>query len=1286
MMKSMFQKSVYPYVLNVSFFLLATFCFSQDNVEILIPWENSKEIFFKDRKIRVPSIKNQSYENNKINFYWTQKLSISNHSELNLLNYQTTETTIEDVEYLKLQNISVSSLLTIDYKITNAGKEVYAVVNLFPYILENGTIRRISSLNFRIQPSQSISNKSIAKSYVKSSVLSSGKWYKIGVRADGICKIDKDFLESCGISTEKLNPQTINIYGNGDGKLPELNSSPRTDDLAKNAIYFSGESDGVFNDEDYILFYAWGPTRWYSKDANAFEQDKNIYSDISYYFINIDPAGTPLRISAINSTSKSVTDEISSYSYFDVHEQDLVSLVKGGQRWYGEQFDTQLEQVFNFSIPNIDPSVSATFEVSMAANSSGSGSTQKYSVNGNVLTSLGLPYGDYGRTVTTMKLSNPPSFIPLKISVFRNSPATKVYLDRITLNARRKLVFMSNQFNFRDLNSVGLSRVGNFTVTQVPSSIVIWDVTNRHIPKIVNGTLSGTNFSFQLETDSLREFVASDFIHFVIPEKFGFIENQNLHGLPQADYLIVTHSNFIDQANRLADLHRETGLKVHVVTTEQIFNEYSSGMLDPTAIRSFAKMFYDRAKLNVSSQPNYFTLTSPKYLLLFGDGTYDPKNRLPNNNNYVPTYQVLNSENHITALVTDDYYGFFDPSESIGASDLLDIGIGRLLISDNTIAKQQVDKIEHYMKNGSTMFSSNGNYISTFGDWRSKCIVIADDEENGYFVNEDAEPNSKFIKGNYPEMNLDKLYLDAYTQISNAGGQRYPDIYNSISDRVERGALIINYVGHGGETGVAEERVITIPQIQDWANINKLHLMVTATCEFTKYDDPERVSAGEWASLNPNGASIALMTTTRSVFFNVNTTTGSKFYEYVFSRDENKKPLTFGEIIRLTKNASGSSDNKRSFTLIGDPALRLALPQMKIVTDSINSSSPNVNIDTIKALSKLTIKGHVEDYSSNVMTNFNGVLSPTVFDKPKNEYTLGQDKDSPIIQFELQKNSLYKGKVSVKNGYFEFDFIVPKDIDYTFGKGKISYYAENGSFDAFGEDTRLIIGGVDPKGIKDDNGPQISMYLNDNTFVNGGICNENPLLIIDLFDENGINAAGNGVGHDLLAVIDGNSSKPLVLNEYYIANLDSYQSGKINYPLSKLAAGKHTLSVKAWDVNNNSAEANLEFFVQAKEELELKHVLNYPNPFTIKTEFYFEHNQVNTELETQIQIFTVSGKLVKTINQDVLTNGFRSSGIAWDGLDEYGAQLAKGVYVYRVKVKSSDGKIAEKTEKLVILK
>jgi hypothetical protein len=359
---------------------------------------------------------------------------------------------------------------------------------------------------------------------------------------------------------------------------------------------------------------------------------------------------------------------------------------------------------------------------------------------------------------------------------------------------------------------------------------------------------------------------------------------------------------------------------------------------------------------------------------------------------------------------------------------------------------------------------------------------------------------------------------------------------------------------------------------------------------------------------------------------------------------------------------------------------------MNIVTDSINGISPSVQMDTIRALSKVTIKGHVEDFSGNDLTTFNGFLYPSVYDKPKEQQTLGNDVNSPIRSFELQSNKLYKGKASINNGQFEFTFIVPKDINYAFDLGKISYYGENGSFDALGSDTRVYVGGVNPNGINDDIGPDLEIYLNDENFVSGGITDETPQLIVKVFDENGINAVGNGVGHDLTAILDDETSNPIVLNDYFTSDLDSYQSGQIKYNFSTIEPGRHTLTVKIWDVNNNSSEKTIDFEVREKQELSLEHVLNYPNPFTTSTEFYFEHNQVCSQLEAQIQVLTVSGRLVKTINKTVHTEGFRSEGIQWNGRDDFGDQLAKGVYIYRLLVRTPEGEIAEKLEKLVILK
>jgi len=1262
--------------------------FSQESFSLELEWGAPKTLTQGEQSIVVPNLINQQMDGFIPNFFWRKKLTDNYNYSIDLELVSTNNATQKEIDYLNSMNLSVSEL-KYELGIAKSNTHRHASLNLFPFVLENGVIKRITSVNINLSQGQA-ENVSVTKGFAASSVLAdgSGTWYKISVSEDGIHKLDKAFLEECGIDLTTVAPQDIHIFGNGEGRLPELNSIPRLDDLVENAIQIIGEGDGSFDDGDYILFHAWGAHRWYPIANLEYNQDRNPYSDESFYFINVNSALPPKRITNISNSPLATTHTVNDYSYYDVHELDLKSLVKGGQRWYGELFDIQLQRSFSFPIPNSISGVNSNFEVSLASNApTTTGNSVSFGLNGSSLTSTSLPIGysgNYGRKVLDVPfVSTTAPIFGLSMSVIRSSPEVLTYIDRVQLNTRRALSMINSQFNFSDFNSIGMGNVAQYIVSGVPSGGFVWEVTDRQNPKNVLGTFVGANYEFKMTADSLRVWVASDGVNFKTPERIGEVENQNLHALPQVDYLILTNKKFIAQAERLANLHRTEGTTVHVVTQEQVFNEFSSGAKDATAIKMFAKMFYDRGAIDPSTRPHS--------LLLFGDGTFDPKNRVANNNNFIITYQVTNSENYIAALVTDDYYGLLDDSESISSVDDLDIGVGRLLISSEQMAKEQVNKVEHYMKNGSSYYSEaisncTSGSPKTFGDWRMKYVQIADDEEGAYFIDNDVEPQYDTVTRYQPEMNCDKLYLDAYQQVTTAGGERYPDVNKAINTNIDNGALVVNYVGHGGEVGVASERVITVPQIQAWDNIDNLALLVTATCEFTKYDDPDRVSAGEWASINPDGGAIALMTTTRSVFFGVNTNTGRSFFRSVFRRDNDSLPRRFGEIIKESKNGVAGSNNKRSFTLIGDPALRIAMPRMKIVTDSINGFSPSVTIDTLMALSKVTIKGHLEDFNSNTLTSFNGIVYPTIYDKPKQQITLQNNIASPLRTFDVQTSKLYRGKASVINGYFEFTFVVPKDILYSIDFGKLSLYAENGVTDAVGVEKRVYIGGIDPNGISDEVGPTIELLLNDDRFVNGGITNENPKLIANLFDENGINTVGNGVGHDLIAVLDGETGKPFVLNDYYVANTDSYQSGKIIFDFKDLEPGSHTLSLKVWDVNNNSSERVVDFVVQESQELKLDHVLNYPNPFTSSTDFYFEHNQICAQLQVQIQVLTISGKLVKTINKSVHTEGFRSEAINWNGLDDFGDQLAKGVYIYRLKVTTPEGKTEEKLEKLVILK
>ncbi|MBI3133553.1 MAG: type IX secretion system sortase PorU [Bacteroidetes bacterium] len=1171
-------------------------------------------------------------------------------------------------------------------KFEKARTENFLVVYYHPLINSNGQVQILSEIQVEVEATPLMTTR--AATFVPNSILASGSWYKIGVSQSGVHKIDLSMLQSLGVSTSGLNPTHINIYGNHVPKLPTMNNAYHPDDLLKNNIYIEGEGDGVFDASDYILFYATGPDV-VTTGSSDFAVSKNDIDSLSYYFIHIDAGDPAQRISSISNSGSPVSHTVNSTADYFLHELDELNLLKSGDTWLGEHFDIELTKTFTADLGSIVSGTDISMKTAIgSAVKSGSGSMSVV-VNGTEQDLVVCPtmFGSYIEakyTTSTALFQSPTSLLNFSLTFQRSSAASEAWLDYILLNYQRNLAMGSSQLFVRNFASVGVGNTAQFTISSASSAVQVWEITDPTAVQKVNGTLTGSDYVFIQNSDSLRSYVSFYVSQALSPVAVGAVSNQNLHALSQADYIIVAHASLLAPADRLANLHRNQGLDVHVVDVQKIYNEFGGGAADPVAVRWFMKMFYDRA----AGDPALM----PRYLCLFGDGTYDPLNRLSDNNYLVPTYNNPRNDDieYTSSFTSDDFFGMLDDNEGISAFNLLDIGIGRFPVTTPEEAEDVVNKIEHYMNFGSTLYSNatgvqcnSDGYSSSFGDWRNRIVLMADDENNGTFVN-DCESLSDTTAKYHPEINVVKIYLDAYQQTVTSGGQRFPDAEEAINQNINKGALIFNYVGHGGETGLSLERVVTIPMIEAWTNVNNLTVFISATCEFSRFDDPGRISAGEITLLAPYGGAVSLLTTTRLVQITVNTTMVQNLYTVLFN-EVNGQALSLGDIISQTKNLSAGSDNIRNFTLLGDPALRLGKPQPFIVTDSINGVSITATPDTLKALSKITISGHVEDVNGNLMSSYSGIAYPTIYDKIKTRYTLGQDAESPVKAFYTQNNIIYKGKSTVTNGYFSFTFIVPKDIDYNYGKGKASYYSHNTNSNSYGYDTSFVVGGVDPNGINDQTGPEITLYMNDANFANGGITNTIPLLIAEISDENGINTTGNGIGHDITLILDRNSASPILLNNFYEADLDTYQSGKVTYQFSALEPGAHEITLKVWDVNNNSSEQTLEFTVVDEEDLGISHVLNYPNPFTTHTEFYFEHNQCCSALEVRIEIFTVSGKLVKTIFDNVNTIAYRSEGIVWDGRDDFGDKLARGVYVYRLTVKTPEGVKAEKTEKLVIL-
>lgn len=1122
----------------------------------------------------------------------------------------------------------------------------------------------------------SVSNRT----YTNNSVLASGDWFKIAVTADGVYKLTFDFLKSTLKMDLTGSPANFRLFGNGGGMVPFLNSDFRHDDLAENAIYVNdGGTVGAWDGDDYILFYGEGPVQWkYSSSLSKFVHQANYYSDTTFYYVTINGGnGTPKRISQVASLNSTPDFILNTFDDYQFHELDKTNFVKSGREFYGEPFDINNTQTFSFDFPNL-VAQNVLLRTSFAGHSPGVTSSLSIKNNGaNLFTTTyntGTNYTDDYAIDTQAQVtftSSTGNNISLVYNFIPANSSCAGFLNFIELQVKRSLVFTSSnnvdQFSFRDLSSVGVGKTALFSMSGAPSGIKVWNVTDA-----TNVSEQITNIgSFTVTTDSLKQFIAFGGTSFLSASAVGKIENQDLHSLSQADFIIITNPLFSNDANRVADFHRtHDNMIVHVVNTDIIYNEFSSGSKDAGGIRDFIKMFYDRGAANNSR---------PKYVMLYGDGSYDNKNRIANNTNFIPTFESENGVSFIFSFVSDDFYGLMDANEGLcGNNEKIDLGVGRVIVQNAEESKTVADKIISYASAPVTTGCVGcSNSAESLGDWRNIITFIADDQD-GTLHTSPAESFSGYMNTFHKDYNVDKIYLDAYKQFSTSAGQRYPDVEDAINKRVNKGTLVMNYIGHGGETGWSEERVLTNDDINSWTNINKLPVFITATCEFSRWDDPARTSSGEKILLSSTGGGVALFTTTRLVFASTNESLNRSMIHNMFELDNPR----LGDIWLSSKTQN--SDPNRNFSLLGDPALRMHYPKYKIEATTVNANPLVALNDTLSSLSKITIGGKIT-YNGQLQTDFNGTLYPTVFDKPSNITTLKNDASSTQITYNLQKNILYKGKATVKNGEWSFTFIVPKDISYQYGLGKLSFYAENGVDDGAGYYDSIIVGGSSSNTINDADGPVVKLYLNNDKFVFGGTTNAEPNIYCIIRDSTGINTVGNGVGHDITAVIDNKTEPVYVLNDYYAADLDSYTSGIIDYPLSKLEEGKHTLKVKAWDILNNSSESYTEFVVSSSAELALDHVLNYPNPFTTKTQFMFEYNKPCESLDIQVQIFTISGRLVKTITKNIISPGTRIDGLTWDGRDDFGDKIGRGVYVYRVKLNAS-GETASKIEKLVILK
>jgi hypothetical protein len=1233
-------------------------------------WKGVEKSYIGTSSVQVISFDSAGYPSENHLPYYHQRIncdpSFSYSAELKNPVY--IPLTVEENTLLAGKN-SFSTVPEISTKILHARGSSFLNISILPFINISGNIQKLQSFDLQISKTslpQKVASSN-ARTYTTSSVLAQGKFVKIQITNSGIYKLTYEDLVSMGI-----DPVNVHIFGYGGGVLEQSFLLNNNDDLPEVAIYMNKGADGVFNSGDYILFYGQGINKWtYDNTKSMFTHKINPYSNYGYYFVSSD-AGVSKTIDEkpVVLSNSPTTNTVEEFIDYQVYEKDLINFLQSGTEFYGETFSDITSYVLPFTFPNPVLTNSTKVRLDVAATSSVN-SNFSLNLNGQQSQNLSVnqsTVGDnYEAAIGAQTMFN---FTPqvdafnFNIKYLQSTSSSIGYLNYLEVNARRHLTMSGSAMQFQNVDFLGQSSNNQYLLSNANANVQIWDITDlQNISKIPTLTVNG-KMSFTDSGNTVKNYLAIDptaSSAFQKPVILGVVPNQNLHGIAQADMVIITHPDFLSQAQTLAQAHRDhDNLTVEVVTTDQVYNEFSSGTPDATAYRWMLKMLYDRAL-----QSNN-TSEIPKYLLLFGKGTFDNRKILSNSGeNLILTYEADNSLELTQSYVTDDYYTLLDDNDGLDvSSELMDLGVGRFTVTTSQQATDVVNKTIGYMNNQGK------------GYWKNQLCFVADDGDASLHSTQ-ADSIAVSLTTKYPAYQINKIYLDAFLQVVDASGPTSPVAKNKLLNLIQSGLFLLNYTGHAAPTAWSKESILTLADIKILANTH-LPLIVAATCDFVQFDNL-LFSAGEEMIFNPIGGGVGILAAARPVYASQNFGLDKLFCETLL-KEQNDDHLRLGDVLAYTKNNLGTEINKLSYVLIGDPALKLNYPtEYHVITNKVNESTSFGN-DTLRALSIDTIQGIVADDNGTKIDNFNGNLHAIVYDKVQRITTLNNEGDGSMT-YSDRPNILFSGDVKVVNGTYSLTFMLPKDIKYNYGGGRIDYYAndDTNDFEAQGYFENFLIGGTDTNYLNDTIGPEADLYLNSENFVSGGKVNETPLFMANVSDNDGINTVGSGIGHDIMLTIDQDPLQSYVLNDYFLANTNSYTSGVVKYKLPLMINGKHTLTFKVWDLLDNSTTKSINFDVVTGLAPEIFSVYNYPNPVKTVTNIVVNDDRPETILSTTVEIFDISGREIWSFSQSGADN------ISWNLISNNGLRVKTGVYFYRVSIKTENSDFTSKTNKMLVV-
>lgn len=1098
-------------------------------------------------------------------------------------------------------------------------------------------------------------NKALVE-HASSSVLSTGKWAKVRVKTSGMKMLSNAALKQMGFT----DPSKVSVYGNGGEQLPFDNNKLRPDDLVRQP---------VVRTPDGILFYAEGVVTWtYNQTYSRFLGNANTMSEYSYYFLTDagQPSDEPARHVAQSSVSMS-TSIGNSRGYF---EENVSNLLNSGREWYGPRI-TSAKGPVDIDIPmpsRTSPSQNLKITMRLIGRS-GSELPYTLSLNGEDVVSgtvaksnlSGSGVSDYAKAVTrnlSVKSADTDN-VKLRLSVDFNTSTDCVWLDYISVTSEASLdMANASQYSFRYLNTFTRSGATEYRLKHVKKGTRVWNVADLTNIEEVDVTVAGDSLLMVHDNGSRTEFVAFDpSASFEAPEYVGPVANQNLHGIDNAQYIIVTHADFLEQANRLAEIHRNNqGLNVVVAECEQIYNEFSSGKRDVSAIRDFIKMVYDR---------DGSWETGLRYVLLFGDGSFDNLTvGSSNEGNKIPTYQSANSIHEAQTYVTDDFFGWMDDSE--GSSDTgarMDIGVGRFPCRTLAEATALVDKSEIYLTSLDP------------GAWKTQVSVVADDgDKNEHLMN--AEALAQIIENMQPGLTVNRIFLESYAATTTSTGVVYAGAHNDFTNAVNNGSLFLDYVGHGGSTALTDDGLFKQKDIVNWTNKHRLPMFVTAACDFGPFD-VAKTSSGEESLMYAGGGFIGVFTTTRVVYSDSNFKINKSLLGRLLATDENGDYYSMGEASRFSKVETGGLINSLKYVLLGDPALSLFRNHQSVVTDSVNGVSCTDSYEPLNALGLSRISGSVRDEDGEVDDSFNGHVNVTLFDKKSVSKTTGIKSD--IYKYEEYKTVLFSGVADVRNGRFSLEFTLSKDINFMMGNGRMVYYAvSDDNREADGSDFDVTVGGVSQGVAVDTVGPVINAWLDFSEFQRDGYTTgPSPTLFAVIDDPSGINTSGLGVGHDLTLYVNGDRKNSISLNGYFTYDAGSHSRGLLVYKLSDLPEGDVSISLKAWDNMNNSTLEMLNVNVKKDCPIGFGSVKVFPNPFRSTSDnlyLQFSHNDGGMIMSADVSVYSVGGLLITKKTISVVASLMQVESVSLSAEMPELLALPKGLYVLKAEFKDNNGR------------